>query len=322
MKSKRGENDHKRQGTAYSTVRPQTQECGRPVCIPHEQEGESLLQLVPRHQIVRPECTVLQLVRVQQPIQLPTMEPDLPICYLVFGPIVSVDLAAGPSANNDDHTGSKKWKVATLRKQELALDGLEDQRRFLESQCLDTYAVDFILFNERCVRRRSRYSSVQQRFLDRRISKEIADEILATQIINYLVEIYTVDKIKVVSIKAYNSALLRLVGNPTKLSNHPMFSEFTKTLGDASIKSYVRPVIDISQVLDLFKEWGPSTKLSNKASDIHRIDDEHSQLSLSVLNLVIIAPKEKRSGRPIEKTIPDKPSHRSDSMPSNSIFGV
>ncbi|OMJ14702.1 hypothetical protein AYI70_g7724 [Smittium culicis] len=97
-----------------------------------------------------------------------------------------------------------------------------------------------------------------------------------------------------------------------------MFSEFTRTLNDASIKSYVRPEIDISPVLYLFKEWGPSNECSIKkltakicwllsvtgflrASDIHRIDDERSHVSLGVLNLVIIAPKEKRSGRQIEK---------------------
>ncbi|OMJ15319.1 hypothetical protein AYI70_g7346, partial [Smittium culicis] len=313
----------------------------RPVCIPPEQEGGSLLQLVPGHRVSRPECTSLQLVRVQQPIQLPAMESDLPsssesptrtsnnnscdtnveVCHLVSGPISSINLAAGPSASNDDHTRSKKRKVAALGKQALALDGLEDQRRFLESQGLGTYAADCILSNERRVRRRSRYSSVQQRFLDWRISKEITGEISAPQIINYLAEIYTVDKLKVGSIKAYKSALLRLAENPTELSNHPMFSEFTRTLDDASIKSYVRPAIDISPVLNLFKEWGPSNELSTKkltaklcwllsvtgflrASDIHRIDD-------------------KRSHRPSNrKTVPDKPSHRSDFMPSSSIFGL
>ncbi|OMJ27816.1 hypothetical protein AYI69_g2739, partial [Smittium culicis] len=43
----------------------------RPVCIPPEQEGGNLLHLVPRHRVSRPECNSLQLVRVQQPIQLP-----------------------------------------------------------------------------------------------------------------------------------------------------------------------------------------------------------------------------------------------------------
>ncbi|OMJ19945.1 hypothetical protein AYI70_g4414 [Smittium culicis] len=106
----------------------------RPVCIPPEQEGGSLLQLIPGHRVDRPECTSLQLVRVRQPIQLPAMESDLPsssesptrtsnnksgdtnvkVCYLVSGPIGPVNLEVGPSSSNDDHIGSKKRKVAAL----------------------------------------------------------------------------------------------------------------------------------------------------------------------------------------------------------------
>ncbi|OMJ08239.1 hypothetical protein AYI70_g11672 [Smittium culicis] len=163
----------------------------RPVCIPPEQEGGSLLQLVPRHLVIRPECTVQKVPK--RTITNNSGDTDVEVCYLVSGNISPINLAAGPSASNDDHTGSKKRKVAALGKQALALDGLEDQRRFLESQGLGTYAVDCILSNERRVRRRS------------------------------------------------------------------------------------------------------------SVSDIHKINDEHSQLSLGVLNLVIIVPKEKRSGRPIEK---------------------
>ncbi|OMJ22787.1 hypothetical protein AYI70_g2649 [Smittium culicis] len=60
----------------------------------------------------------------------------------------------------------------------------------------------------------------------------------------------------------------------------------------------------------------------DRARDIHTIDDEHSKLILRVLNLVIIAQKEKRSDRPIEKTMPNKPAHRFDFMPSSSVFGL
>ncbi|OMJ14703.1 hypothetical protein AYI70_g7725 [Smittium culicis] len=118
----------------------------RSVYIPPEQECGSILQLVPRH-------------------QLPTMEPVFPssaesptrtinnnscdtnfeVCNLVSGPIDPVNLEVGPFSSNDDHIGSKKRKVAALGKQALALDGLEDQRRFLKSQDLGTYVVECIL---------------------------------------------------------------------------------------------------------------------------------------------------------------------------------
>ncbi|OMJ24912.1 hypothetical protein AYI70_g1269 [Smittium culicis] len=251
MESKRGKNAHKRQGTAHSILRPQTQECGRsisvglfrqhnhtclrkeiwrnnfprtsqdsrkdleslsgnkyqtsghlctvgsqsrrcaeqtdcanrmvsitggiqntgfglwstrrrPVCIPHEQEGGSLLQLVPRHPVIRPECTGPQLKVPTRTITNNSGDTNVEVCYLVSRTISPVNLTAGLSASNDDHTVSKKSKVAALGKQASILDGLEDQRRFLESQGVGTYYVDCVLSNERRARRRSRYSSVQQ----------------------------------------------------------------------------------------------------------------------------------------------------------------
>ncbi|OMJ23593.1 hypothetical protein AYI70_g2169 [Smittium culicis] len=76
--------------------------------------------------------------------------------------------------------------------------------------------------------------------------------------------------------------------------------------------------INIAPVLDTFKEWGPTSDLTVKRltaklcwlisvtgflrpSDIHRIDEERSHVTQGVLHLVIVAPKEKRAGRPIEK---------------------
>ncbi|OMJ08288.1 hypothetical protein AYI69_g11127, partial [Smittium culicis] len=106
--------------------------------------------------------------------------------------------------------------------------------------------------------------------------------------------------------------------NSAELSSHPMLAEFTKTLDDASIVSFVRPVLDIAPVLDTFKEWGPTSDLTVKRltaklcwllsvtgflrpSDIHRIDDERSHVARGMLHLVIVTPNEKRAGRPIKK---------------------
>ncbi|OLY80270.1 hypothetical protein AYI68_g5635 [Smittium mucronatum] len=97
-----------------------------------------------------------------------------------------------------------------------------------------------------------------------------------------------------------------------------MLSGFTKTLDGTSIRSFVRPAIDITPVLDPFKEWGPTTELTVKKltsklcwllavsrflrdSEIQRIDDKRTRIIQVVLNLVIVAPKEKRAGQTIEK---------------------
>ncbi|OMJ16950.1 hypothetical protein AYI70_g6284, partial [Smittium culicis] len=247
-----------------------------------------------------------------------TSDSNVEIRNLVPRPDGAIDFTATASPSNNSGPRSEKRKVAALGKQALELDGLEDQRRFLETQGLGTYAIDFIVFSECRVRRRSRYSSIQQRFLDWRISNEISTPISAPQVINYLEEIYTVDKLKVGSIKAYKSAILQLSDNPAELAAHPMFSEFIKSLDDKSIKSFIRPVMDISLVIKLLREWGQNSTLTVKqitaklcwllsvtgflrASDIHRIDDQRSHIDQGVLNLVIVAPKKKRGGHPIEK---------------------
>ncbi|PVU96831.1 hypothetical protein BB561_000939 [Smittium simulii] len=76
--------------------------------------------------------------------------------------------------------------------------------------------------------------------------------------------------------------------------------------------------IDISPILELFREWGPTPNLSFKqltsklcwllavtgglrASDIHRIDVAQTRIDQGVLCLTIVAPKEKRGGRTVEK---------------------
>ncbi|PWA01876.1 hypothetical protein BB558_001992 [Smittium angustum] len=308
------------------------------VCLSPEQEGGPVLQLVCGQQSARPELTSLQMVGMEQPLLLPPVEldctdspegatgtsnddhsdSDVEVGNVVSRPDVPISVTAVATTSHNSDSGPKKRKVSALGKQALALDGMEDQRRFLETQGLGNYAIDCILSNERRIRRRSRYSSIQQRFLDWRISNGITTEISTSQIINYLAEIYTVDKLKVSSIKAYKSAILRLAKNPEELSADPVLSEFTKTLDESSIRSFVRPNIDISPILELFRTWGPTDGLTDKqltsklswllsvtgflrASDIHRIDDGRTRIEKKVLKLIIVAPKEKRGGRPVEK---------------------
>ncbi|PVU91551.1 hypothetical protein BB561_004345 [Smittium simulii] len=282
----------------------------RPVCFLPEQEGGHILQLVLGPQSRRTECTDTQLVRVEQPILLPTLKlnlsgnsestqgennhdagySDVEISNMVSGSSGSLGVPTAITSSNNDYSRPQKRKVSAIKQQTLVIDGLEDQRRFLETQGLGTYAVDFILSNERRVRRRSRYSSIQQRFLDWGIANDIITDISAP-------------KLSIIwqsTIKAYKSAILRLSDSQSELSMHPI------------------PEIDIPPILELFREWGPTPNLSFKqltsklcwvlavtgflrASDIHRIDDAQTRINQGVLCLTIVAPKEKRDGRPVEK---------------------
>ncbi|OMJ11270.1 hypothetical protein AYI70_g9836 [Smittium culicis] len=217
------------------------------ICLPDEQENRTILQLFHRQPITGTELTSVQMDGVQQPLCVPTLESDcanraegaqgtnnddfsyanMEIGHMVPGSDVSLCVPTFTTASNNSSARSQKRKVSALGKQALELDGVEDQRRFLETQGLGTYAVDCILSNERCIRRRSRYSSIQQRFLDWRISSEINTAISAPQIINFLSEIYNVDNLKAISIKSYKSALLNLAENSAELSIHPMLTEYT-----------------------------------------------------------------------------------------------
>ncbi|PVU93748.1 hypothetical protein BB561_003065 [Smittium simulii] len=316
----------------------------RPVCFSSEQEGGSIFELVPRPQSRRTECVM------GQPILLPTLEPNIAsnpqstqrennhdpgysnveIGNMVSGSIDSVNFSTVIASSNNSCSRSQKRKVSAIQQQTLALDGMEDQRRFLQTQGLGTYAVDFILSNKRRVRRRSRYSSIQQRFLDWRILNKITTDISAPQIINYLSELFIREKLKVGTMKTYKSAILSLADNPTKLAEHPMFAEFTKTLDDSSIKSFIRPEIDILPILDLFRDWGPTPNLSVKqltaklcwllsvtgflrASDIHRIDDARSLINQGVLCLTIFAPKENEEAEKVAHNLCPTP-HVNNSM--------
>ncbi|OMJ22129.1 hypothetical protein AYI70_g3061 [Smittium culicis] len=116
--------------------------CGS-ISLPDEQEDRAILQLVHRQPSSGAELTSVQMDGVQQSLCVPTLESDC------------ANRAEGAQGtNNDDFSyanaraRSQKRKVSALGKQALELDGLEDQRRFLETQGLGTYAVDCTLSKE------------------------------------------------------------------------------------------------------------------------------------------------------------------------------
>ncbi|OMJ22851.1 hypothetical protein AYI69_g5239, partial [Smittium culicis] len=178
------------------------------VCFPPEQEGGSLLQLVPGPQGCGSELTGAHnstgsSENTQGENNYDPRNSFVDISHLVSGSEGIVDMPTVSTANNDGHPGPGKRKIPALDQKTLEINGLEDQRSFLQAQGLGTHAVDCILSNERRVKRRSRHNSIQQRFLDWRISYEITTPISAAQIINYLAELYSKEKLKVGTIRVY-----------------------------------------------------------------------------------------------------------------------
>ncbi|PVU89610.1 hypothetical protein BB561_005264 [Smittium simulii] len=111
-----------------------------------------------------------------------------------------------------------------------------------------------------------------------------------------------------------------LIFFPELSEANPLAEEdfFRNPIEEMSIKSFVEFKIDIAPIVSYFQRLGPTNLLSLKdltektcwllavcgfmrASDMHRIDDVRTTLSDTSVCFVIVAPKEKRQGRPIER---------------------
>ncbi|OLY78649.1 hypothetical protein AYI68_g7297 [Smittium mucronatum] len=103
---------------------------------------------------------------------------------------VSLGDPISSSASNHSNSGSKKLKFPALKKQALEIDRLENQLSFLKDHYFGNYAIKFILSNKERIKLRSGYSVIKKRFLDWIIYNDISTPIFASQIINYLAEIF------------------------------------------------------------------------------------------------------------------------------------
>ncbi|OMJ12369.1 hypothetical protein AYI70_g9169, partial [Smittium culicis] len=287
--------------------------CG-PARIEREQEGGNLIQLVPRQDIHRAERPRLQLGSLVQPLLLPLLESNRPSGSegetgttddhsdhtavenrnMVPGPLAIVNRSATSPAGDDSRPGSKKRKISALQQQDVVPNGMEDQRSTIKNQGLTDTAIEW------------------------HVSKNNRSPVQASHIVNYLAEIFSTRNLSVNTIKAYKSAIMSLVSEPDTIENSPCLKEFTDALNDTEIKSFFRPSIDISPVINKLRDWGRTEELEIpqltskaccllalcgflRASDIHRIDDTRTTINNGVLKLVIVAPKEKRNGKPIER---------------------
>ncbi|PVU96384.1 hypothetical protein BB561_001219 [Smittium simulii] len=239
------------------------------VCGKQKQESISILQLVHGQEINRAECLDVQLSKVEQPILLPSLEPYT---------------QGNPETNKRQAT--------------------EDQRRFFKTQGLNNYAIEIITANKRRTRRRSIYNSIQQEYVNWRTEMSYTGPVLASEIINFLAKIATERNLKSGSIIAYKSAILGLLENAEKILMNKMFKEFIAALNDSFNKSIEK----LGTLRVITKRQINSQDLLViavtgflQASDIHRIDDARSRIENNTLHLVIVAPKEKRAGKPIER---------------------
>ncbi|PVV01455.1 hypothetical protein BB560_004124 [Smittium megazygosporum] len=141
----------------------------------------------------------------------------------------------------DSEFGSKKLKVAFIGKQTLESHSMENHRRVLKDQGLISFAIDIAISNKQSQKQKS---------------------LSAPEIVNFLAELFTLDKLKLSTLKAYKSAVLLLSENMEKIGKNNVFVEFFRALEDSTIKSFVQPRLYISSIIKNFKYWDPASNIS------------------------------------------------------------
>ncbi|PVU92980.1 hypothetical protein BB561_003523 [Smittium simulii] len=133
-------------------------------------------------------------------------------------------------------------------------------------------------------------------------------------------EIFIKRKLKQSTIKAYKSEPLKLVTDKDRVVKKNFFIESMKFLNESNLIKVTNNFVGIKSIIDHFKTLGPTNNLNTKeltaktcwliavcgflrASDIHRVDDERTEILSNSIKLIICAPKEKRKSSPIERLV-------------------
>ncbi|OLY84786.1 hypothetical protein AYI68_g1040 [Smittium mucronatum] len=303
-----------------------------------EQESVVVLQLVFGPQGCRKKLSSVQLGNMEQSLHLHSMESN-PTKEPEGGPGTSKNYARTSAMEDSDffprpnetivqstivttsdngNTRPKKRKITDVEEQTLVPDSMNNQRKILKAQVSADTAIDLIVSNQRETKRRSRYHSIKQQFLNWNIRNNPSEPVKASHVVNFLAYIFTTKKLLVNKIKAYKSAIISLVTEPRSIENSHCLAKNLSAIDETEIKSFVRPTIDISLIISRLREWGDTCDIEIKnltiktcwllaicgflrASDIHRIDDARTTVINGTLKLVILAPKEKQNGKIIER---------------------
>ncbi|KAI9334328.1 hypothetical protein BD770DRAFT_332826 [Pilaira anomala] len=182
-----------------------------------------------------------------------------------------------------------------------------------------------IIFNEhRLQLKQKRYDGTQQRFLNwgSQHNRSVLEYVNAIDIINYLAYGRVHHKWSYGTLLQYKQAILQLYEKEQRdlITSDPYFLDFFSALKSDAVLSFDFPIINLQPAIDFMISLGNNSSMSLlrltqklcfllgitgflRPSDIERIDDSKTLIREGTLRLVILAPKEKRAGRPIEKVV-------------------
>ncbi|OAD67390.1 hypothetical protein PHYBLDRAFT_174429 [Phycomyces blakesleeanus NRRL 1555(-)] len=196
--------------------------------------------------------------------------------------------------------------------------------RRLEDQGFDDNA-NTIILNCDCNHFRRSYNCIQHTYIDwahhHNVSPFISNPV---HIVNYLAYDATHLKWKASTCQAYHSVILDLYSDKDFIIKDSTYIEFFSVLNEQNLLSFHYPTYDIALVIQFIHNLGPNDTmnaidLTHKLcwllaicefmcpTDLERVDDHHTSRDNGILCLVIVASKEKRSGRCIKRVVAIQP---------------
>ncbi|OAD67093.1 hypothetical protein PHYBLDRAFT_174477 [Phycomyces blakesleeanus NRRL 1555(-)] len=288
--------------------------------------------------------TFCTLDNLASPISLSAMEPTSPHtaetttregssyvdnAQLVERPLVSSPPpAVVPPANpHPSSPGPSRTRLRRPRSPEeptLEHDRVGHKLRRLEDQGFDDNANIIILNRDRNHSRQS-YNRIQRAYIDWAHHHDVDPFIPnPVHIVNYLAYGATHLKWKASTCQAYRSAILDLYSDKDSIVKDSTYIEFFSALNEQNLLSFHRPTYDIAPVIRFIHNLGPNDTMNAidltrklcwllaicgflRPADLERVDDHRTSRDNGILRLVIVAPKEKRSGRRIERVVAIQP---------------
>ncbi|PVU99541.1 hypothetical protein BB559_000620 [Furculomyces boomerangus] len=224
----------------------------------------------------------------------------------------------GTKRKSNDNIGDTPLEISNMVPRPSQHDN-SDTNNDTSKKGLDNNEIQFMLSNNYQVNKQKRYSSIQIRFINWCDTQNIIlSKINAATIINFLNEGKSKGNWAAGTLYNYRTAILDMLDNSTEIKNNKLFVEFFKGVNSDTLKSFDNPEYDLSLIIEKLKSMGKNEDMSivnltsklcfflgfcgfMRPSDIERIDESRTVVEESFIRLIIVSPKERKNGTPIEK---------------------
>ncbi|OMH84088.1 hypothetical protein AX774_g2394 [Zancudomyces culisetae] len=311
----------------------------RHVCEQHQSQTEHICELEILPPSSQDQRLQPQLDSVEESIHVSTVESDpayhpedpsgedhsdsdhavLEISPVVSGPEEPVNCTANQDSSVSSYPRPEKRKSSDNAQQDMVTYGLAVKRARYQEAGLDDQVINLMLDNTRVKTKQKKYLSPKTKFLQWLSTSSISIEnVTVVDVINYLEQQRKALNWRLGTVKNYKSAILDITSDWASFSDDPLMKEYLKQLSSSNVRSFDNPLYDIGPIIDHIRKLGPNSRMSKydltaklcwliaicgflRPSDIERIDDSKTSVTREYIKFIIVGPKEKRNGTPIEK---------------------